>query len=106
MVNSNQSILPAQSGDVFDLKRPSFDIASEAIVGASRIELEGASVVLDKHRDLLQTPGVVGIWVGAAKSKPFIMVAVRQGHSKQLRRAIPDSLDGISVYYVEGKPYS
>jgi hypothetical protein len=48
-------------------------------------------------------PGVLGMWVGARASRPYIMLAVNENHGEELREAIPDSLDGINVYYLEGQ---
>lgn len=83
------------------MKKVDFNIGTAAVAG-SRTDLGAASRVMEQHRELLQVPGVVGMWVGAAASEPYIMLAVKEGRSASLTRTIPDSLDGINIYYTEG----
>jgi hypothetical protein len=83
------------------VRRVDFDIGEAAAKGA-RIDLRGASRVMEQHRELLEAPGVIGVWVGTAARKPCIMLAVHEDRSAGLSEAIPDTLDGINVYYVEG----
>lgn len=84
------------------MKKVDFDIGAEAQRGAS-ISLATASDVIQKHQDILQEPGVLGMWAGARGPEPYIMLAVHYERSRPLSKAIPDSLDGVSVYYIEGE---
>lgn len=86
------------------MKKTDFDVATAAIQDAGRSDLHRARRAMEKHRDILQADGVVGMWVGARASTPYIMVAVMESRGDQLRDIIPDSVDGVSVYYVEGIP--
>ena len=84
--------------------RADFDLGATALAGAPVGALDRAQRVMEGHIGLLRAPGVVGMWVGARAFKPYIMLALDEAHSEQLRCAIPDALDGVSVYYVEGTP--
>jgi hypothetical protein len=84
------------------MRKVDFDLAAGAIPGAPASDIHSAARVMERNRRLLQAPGVVGIWVGARASKPYIILAVSQDRGDELRDAIPDSLDGVNVYYIEG----
>jgi hypothetical protein len=83
------------------MKKVDFDVAAGA-VEALNTDLSVAERVLRANEDVLTSPGVVGVWVGARGSEPYIMVAVEGDKSTRLRRTIPDSMGGVSIYYVEG----
>jgi hypothetical protein len=85
------------------MKKADFDIATDAVSGHDTA-LDRAQEVLDRNRNQLQTSGVVAMWIGAKASRPYIMLAVNPDQTQELRQVIPDSLDGISVYYIEGIP--
>jgi hypothetical protein len=84
------------------MRKVDFDLAAGASSGAPARDLRNAARVMERNRLLLQAPGVVGLWVGAQASKPYIIVAISQDSGDELRDAIPDSLDGVNVYYIEG----
>jgi len=42
-------------------------------------------------------------WVGTRAGRPCIMLAVRSGF-RHVIELIPDSVEGFSVYYLEGDP--
>jgi hypothetical protein len=86
------------------LRKTDFDVVKAAIQDEGRSDLHHAQRVMEKNRHILQADGVVGMWVGARASKPYIMVAVMEHRGRQLQAVIPDSVDGVSVYYVEGTP--
>lgn len=83
------------------MRRVDFDIAGEAVRGAD-VNLDGAEEVIRRNRHLLGMLGVVGIWAGARASEPYIMLAIQEGRMSDLSKTIPDSIDGVKVYYVEG----
>lgn len=83
------------------MKKANFDPGREA----SRIRLRDAQLAMEKHQKELELPGVVAVWVGSRASTPYILVAVNEGRSEELRNAIPDSIDGVTVYYIEGTPH-
>lgn len=84
------------------MRKTDFDVVTAAIQDAGRSDLEDAQRVMEKNRHILQARGVVGMWVGACASRPYIMLAVNENQGNELREVIPDSVDGINVYYVEG----
>jgi hypothetical protein len=86
------------------MKKLDFDLNTAAIGPASTGDLENAKRVMQTHKGVLQASGVVGMWIGARAAEPYIMVAVNPAKGKQLERTIPDSIDGVSVYYIEGTP--
>jgi hypothetical protein len=87
------------------MKKVDFDLGTTAVAArASRRDVKAAQRVMEKHKSLLQGAGVVGIWIGAKASRPYIMVAVSPDVSARLQRSIPDSIEGVNVYYVEGTP--
>jgi hypothetical protein len=86
------------------MMKADFDLGAAAVPPTSRRDLRHAERVLERNKSRLQASGVVGMWIGAKASRPYIMIAVNQDRGKELRQAIPDSLDGINVYYVEGTP--
>jgi hypothetical protein len=79
-----------------------FDLGNAAAVGASRGDVESAARTMQRHRSLLQAVGVSGMWIGAKASRPYIMISVNPAEAAELRQAVPDSLDGVPVYYIEG----
>lgn len=84
------------------MKKADFDLGKAAAAGASRRDIESAEQIMQKHRSLLQADGVSGMWVGAKASRPYIMVAVSPSGTAKLKQTIPDSLDGVAIYYIEG----
>ena len=86
------------------MRRADFDVGATALAGAPLGALDKARRVMEGHMGLLHAPGVVGMWVGARAFNPYIMLALDEAHSEELRGTIPDALDGVSVYYVEGTP--
>jgi hypothetical protein len=87
------------------MKKINFDLGTTATASrVSRRDVEAAHRVMEKHKSLLQGAGVVGMWIGAKAARPYIMLAVRPGRSAKLQQAIPDSIEGVNVYYVEGAP--
>jgi len=87
------------------MKKVNFDLRTTAAASrASRRDVEAARRVMEKHKSLLQGAGVVGMWIGAKSSRPYIMVAVSPDGSAKLQHTIPDSIEGVNVYYVEGTP--
>ena len=87
------------------MQKARFNLGQAANAGASWRELKRAERVRNQNERLFRAPGVVGVWVGAKESRPYIMLAVAQGLGDSLKKAIPDALEGISVYYIEGKPH-
>ena len=87
-------------GSDVDMKRANFDLATAA---SGESDLRTAKRVLRDNGHLLQRPGVIGVWVGARFSEQYIMVAINQERIARLSMAIPDSIDGVKVYFVEGK---
>jgi hypothetical protein len=83
------------------MKKADFDPAETATKARSR-DLRNAERVLKKNQGIFAEDGIVGTWVGAGHAGACIMLAVNASRSKALRDVIPDSLDGIAVYYVEG----
>ena len=83
------------------MRRVDFDIAAEA-AQATGVDLQPAEEVVRTNRHLLTTPGVLGIWAGARASEPYVMVAIKEDRTNGLRQTIPDSIDGVNVYYLEG----
>ncbi len=88
------------------MRKTDFDVVTAAIQDAGRSDLHYAQRVMERNRHILQADGVVGMWVGARSSTPYIMLAVMENRGNLLRDVIPDSVDGVSVYYVEGTPAS
>lgn len=84
------------------MRRADFDPVETAMKARSR-DLRNVERVLKRNQHIFEEDGVVGTWVGAGSSGPCIMLAVNENRSKALRDVIPDSLDGIAVYYVEGE---
>lgn len=84
------------------MKKADFDIGAAALVGVALSDVQIAQGVMERNRGLLQAPGVVGVWIGARAHQPYIMLAVKEQGGDELRHHIPDSLDGISVYNIEG----
>lgn len=87
------------------MKRADFDLGLAAASGVSTSDIELAEQVMRRHKSLLQAEGVSGMWIGAKASKPYIMVAVNPSGSAKLQNRIPDSLEGVAVYYIEGEPF-
>jgi hypothetical protein len=83
------------------MRKVDFDPVESAVKVATR-DLRNAERVLERNHSIFEEDGVVATWVGAGTSGPCIMLAVNENRSKELRNVIPDSLDGIAVYYVEG----
>ncbi len=86
------------------MKKLDFELRTAATSTASGSALENAHRVMEEHKDVLHTSGVVGTWIGAVASQAYIMVALNQGNSERLRKMIPDSIEGVSVYYIGGTP--
>jgi len=86
------------------MRKADFELGEAAVSGASERDIGAAKLIMRKHRSILHAEGVSGIWIGAKASKPYIMVSVSPSGSARLKRQIPDSLDGITVYYIEGVP--
>jgi hypothetical protein len=86
------------------MRKSEFNLDEAAISNASRESMEEARRVLETNQPLLRSSGVVGSWVGARASKAYIMLALKRGSSEKLKRAIPDSIDGVSIYFIEGTP--
>jgi hypothetical protein len=84
------------------MQKADFDIATGAIEGRTT-DLRAATSALERHRSLLDTPGVLGMWAGARGPEPYIMLAVQERRGPRLSEQIPDALDGVRVYYVEGR---
>ncbi|HEX7880679.1 MAG TPA: hypothetical protein VF720_14785 [Candidatus Eisenbacteria bacterium] len=84
--------------------RPSGDdiVATALSAESSREEgslsIEDATLVLERHKDqLMQLPGVIGIYVGADhQSKLVLRVLLLHGH-ESTRAQIPAVLDGVPV---------
>lgn len=85
------------------MKKAQFDLGKAAQDRAPGRAMVKARRVMAKNENMLHAPGVLGVWIGAKASRPYIMLAVNRRHSEGLRQTIPDSLDGIRVYYIEGK---
>jgi hypothetical protein len=86
------------------MKKVNFDAAEEA-EAADKVDLSPAISVLENNRDLLHLPGVIATWVGARAAAPYIMVAVGNQET-DLASAIPDTIEGIDVYYLKSAPDS
>jgi hypothetical protein len=86
------------------MKKADFDLGKAAAAGADQRDIESAEQIMQRHKSLLQADGVSGMWVGAKASRPYIMVAVSPSGSAKLKQTIPDSLDGVAIYYIEGIP--
>ena len=84
------------------MKKADFDLATGAMQGGSNVALKFATRVMKTNQQKLSGPDVLSMWVGARGSEPYIMLAVRGDHSARLSRTIPDSIEGVKVYYVEG----
>jgi hypothetical protein len=84
------------------MRKADFNLAAAAIEGVRSGDLRNAQRVLKRNRHILQAPGVLGMWVGAQASRPYIMVAIQENQGEEIRKAIADSLDGINAYYLEG----
>ena len=82
------------------MKKVDFNIAASA---KSSTDIRVAARVMKKNRRLLSSPDIFGVWVGARASEPYIMLGIKPGRSADLSDAIPDSIEGVTVYYVEGK---
>jgi hypothetical protein len=87
------------------MRRADFDLGLAAASGLSSSDVKVAEQVMRRHKSLLQADGVSGMWIGGKASKPYIMVAVNPSGSAKLQNTIPDSLEGVAVYYIEGKPF-
>jgi hypothetical protein len=87
------------------MKKADFDLGAAGTPAASSCDLQHAEQVMKKHKHILQRAGVVGIWIGARKASPYIMVAINPDGAEELKRKIPDLLEGVSVYYIEGIPW-
>ena len=88
------------------MRRVNFDLGSAATPGVPGTDLARAQLVVETNQHLLQVPGVVGVWVGGKASTPIIVIAVREHRGHELESKVPDSLDGVNVYYIEGTPYN
>ena len=86
------------------MRRPEFNLDEAAKSNASPESMEEARRVLEANQPLLRSSGVVGSWVGARASQAYIMLALKRGSGERLKRSIPDSINGISIYFVEGTP--
>ncbi len=86
------------------MRNAEFSLDEAATSSASHQAMEDAQRVLETNRPLLQASEVVGVWVGAQASKAYIMLALNRGGGEKLKRAIPDSIDGVSIYFIEGTP--
>lgn len=84
------------------MKKANFDLGAAALLGVSPHDVQAAHGVMERNQHLLQATGVVGVWIGARAHRPYIMLAVNEQHSDELRERIPDALDGINAYYIEG----
>ena len=84
------------------MKKVDFDMGVAAQAGR-QTDLRTASQTMERNRELLQAPGVLGMWVGARSASPYIMLAVNEAAGPALSQAIPDIVDGIRVYYIEGR---
>jgi hypothetical protein len=85
------------------MKRVDFDLGTTAAAAqVSRRAVEAAERIMEKHRSALQAVGVIGMWIGAKARRPYIMLAVTPSGSAKLQQSIPDSIEGINVYYLEG----
>lgn len=57
----------------------------------------GIEQVLEKQQNaLMSLPGVVGVGIGESEAKPIIIIMVSD-LTPELRRMIPDKLDGFDV---------
>jgi hypothetical protein len=95
---------PVRLGQAKTMRKADFELGEAAMSGASERDIEAAKLIMRKHRSILQAEGISGIWIGPRLSKPYIMVSVSPSGSGRLKRQIPDSLDGLAVYYIEGVP--
>jgi hypothetical protein len=86
------------------MKKADFDLGKAAAEGASQRDVESAERIMRRHKSLLQADGVSGMWIGAKASRPYIMLAVSPSGTAKLKQTIPDSLDGVAIYYIEGVP--
>ena len=86
------------------MQKLDFELGTAAVGAARSGDLENAERVMRTHKRVLQASGVVAMWVGAKAAEPYIMIAVNPAAGKQLERTIPDSIDGVSIYYIEGIP--
>jgi hypothetical protein len=87
------------------LRRLEFEWAKSSLQGADPEDYERAQAVLEKHKTLFAVvKDIVGYWIGSKFGEPYIMVAVMEGRGKVVEGKIPDMLDGIKVYYLEGTP--
>jgi hypothetical protein len=61
--------------------------------------------MLEKYNELFdQHPGIItGYWVGWRSSGPYVMVTVGIGRVKDAEKLVPDKLEGLDVYYMEGE---
>lgn len=82
------------------MKKVDFDVEAGALQ-AVKTDLSAAQRVLERNEAILSRPGVVGVWIGARGPEPYIMVAVEEARSIRLSRTIPDSIEGVCIYYVE-----
>jgi hypothetical protein len=86
------------------MRKLDIDLAAAADSNVSSNALDQAHRIMQRHQGILRTPGVVGTWVGAAASRPYIMVAVDQNTEEDLTKTIPDSIEGVAIYYIQGSP--
>ena len=84
------------------MKKLDFDLKDTS--KATGRDLKNAVRVMERHKRVLHASGVVGTWVGAKASQHYIMVAVDPDNGEKLKRTIPDSIEGVAVYYIEGTP--
>ena len=84
------------------MRSPEFNLNEAEKSNASRESMEEAKRVLESNQALLRSSGVVGSWVGARASQAYIMLALKRGSGERLKRDIPDSIDGVSIYFIEG----
>lgn len=87
------------------MRKLNFDWEKASLQEARPEDYERAQAVLDKHKTRLRNVSdIVGYWIGSRFGEPYIMVAVREGRGIVAERKIPDALDGVRVYYIEGTP--
>jgi hypothetical protein len=81
------------------MKRVNFDIKASTKTGT---DIRTAARVMQKNRRLLSAPDIFAVWVGARASEPYIMLGIKPGRGSRLSKVIPDSIEGVNVYFMEG----
>ncbi len=93
-------------GDNHGVDCPVTNTAATATVPLSAVEVTSAQTVKDAHAsELMATPGIVGVGVGASNDSPGQAAIVIFVDPQRLRSRLPRQIDGVRTRIVASGPF-